>query len=61
MKNKQLLTILIIALTESLGFSLILPYLPFYAKELGATPIIVGLIGSWISKINSYDTSSQAS
>ena len=36
--------ILIIQITEVLGFSLILPFLPLYASELGATPLVVGLI-----------------
>ncbi|MBU1117620.1 MFS transporter [Patescibacteria group bacterium] len=36
--------VLIIQITEVLGFSLILPFLPLYASELGATPLVVGLI-----------------
>jgi multidrug resistance protein len=31
-------------ITEVLGFSLILPFLPFYAKQMGATPLQVGLL-----------------
>lgn len=42
--TKERLTIFIILVTEVLGFSLILPFLPFYAQELGATPLTVGLI-----------------
>lgn len=34
----------IIKITEVLGFSLILPFLPFYAQNLGASPFQVGLI-----------------
>ena len=30
--------------TEVLGFSLILPFLPFYAQKFGATPFTIGLI-----------------
>ena len=42
--KKEFLIIFIIQITEVLGFSLILPFLPFYAEELGATPFVVGLI-----------------
>ncbi len=33
-----------IKVTEVLGFSLILPFLPFYAQSLGANPFQVGLV-----------------
>lgn len=36
--------IFIIKITEVLGFSLILPFLPFYAQNLGASPSQVGLV-----------------
>ena len=36
--------IFLIQITEVLGFSLILPFLPFYAQEYGATPFMIGLI-----------------
>jgi MFS family permease len=42
--TKERITIFIILVTEVLGFSLILPFLPFYAQELGASPLTVGLI-----------------
>lgn len=42
--KKEQLTILIILITEILGFSLILPFLPFYAQEFGATPLQIGLL-----------------
>ncbi len=42
--KKEHLTILIILITEILGFSLILPFLPFYAQEFGATPLQIGLL-----------------
>ena len=42
--KKEQLTILIILITEILGFSLILPFLPFYAQEFGATPMQIGLL-----------------
>jgi len=44
MKNTRLLTIFLIVFVDLLGFSLILPLLPYYAEEYGATPIIVGLL-----------------
>ncbi len=42
--RKEYFTIFIIQVTEVLGFSLILPFLPFYAQDLGASPLMVGLI-----------------
>lgn len=44
MKNTRLLTIFAIVFVDLLGFSLILPLLPYYAEEYGATPLIVGLL-----------------
>jgi MFS transporter, DHA1 family, tetracycline resistance protein len=41
---KKVLVILLIQITEVLGFSLILPFLPIYAQELGASPLLIGLI-----------------
>ncbi|MFC1755833.1 MFS transporter [Patescibacteria group bacterium] len=43
-KKKEYITIFIILVTEVLGFSLILPFLPFYVQKLGGTPLTVGLI-----------------
>ena len=42
--TREYLIIFGIMITEVLGFSLILPFLPFYVEELGATPLIYGLI-----------------
>jgi len=42
--RKEYLTIFLIQITEVLGFSLILPFLPFYAKELGANPFQISLM-----------------
>ena len=42
--KKEFITIFVIQITEVLGFSLILPFLPFYAEDLGASPFMVGLI-----------------
>jgi DHA1 family tetracycline resistance protein-like MFS transporter len=44
MKNTRLLTIFLIVFVDLLGFGLILPLLPFYADEYGATPVVVGLL-----------------
>ena len=44
MKNKRLFNIFIIVFIDLLGFGLILPLLPFYADEFGATPFVVGLL-----------------
>jgi DHA1 family tetracycline resistance protein-like MFS transporter len=44
MDNKRLLNIFIIVFIDLLGFGLILPLLPFYADQYGATPLIVGLL-----------------
>jgi MFS transporter, DHA1 family, tetracycline resistance protein len=44
MKNPRLLTIFIIVFVDLLGFSLILPLLPYYAESYGATPTAVGLL-----------------
>ncbi len=42
--DKKLLIILLIQITEVLGFSLILPFLPFYAQGMGASPLTISLI-----------------
>jgi len=44
MKNSRLLTIFIIVFVDLLGFSLILPLLPYYAEKYGASPFTVGLL-----------------
>lgn len=44
MKNSRLLTIFLIVFVDLLGFSLILPLLPYYAEAYGATPTVVGLL-----------------
>jgi MFS transporter, DHA1 family, tetracycline resistance protein len=44
MKNTRLLTIFVVVFVDLLGFSLILPLLPYYAEAYGATPVIVGLL-----------------
>ena len=42
--KKEFFTILLIIFTEVLGWSLVLPFLPYLATDLGATPFIVGTI-----------------
>ncbi len=42
--KKEYLTIYLIIFTEVLGWSLILPFLPYLATDLGASPIAVGII-----------------
>lgn len=44
MKNRKLLTLFLIVFIDLLGFSIILPLLPFYADSFGATPTQVGLL-----------------
>lgn len=44
MANKRLATIFAIVFTDLLGFSLILPLLPYYAEKFGATPTVIGLL-----------------
>ncbi|OGJ37820.1 MAG: hypothetical protein A2383_01900 [Candidatus Pacebacteria bacterium RIFOXYB1_FULL_39_46] len=42
--DQRLGIVFAIQITEVLGFSLILPFLPFYALEYGASPFTVGMI-----------------
>jgi DHA1 family tetracycline resistance protein-like MFS transporter len=44
MKNRALLPIFLVVFVDLLGFSLILPLLPYYAKTFGATPLVTGLL-----------------
>jgi len=44
MKTPRLATIFVIVFVDLLGFSLILPLLPYYAEEYGAAPVVVGLL-----------------
>jgi DHA1 family tetracycline resistance protein-like MFS transporter len=44
MKNKKLFTLFLIVFIDLLGFSIILPLLPFYAETFNATPAQVGLL-----------------
>jgi MFS family permease len=42
--RSPLLPIFLIVLVDILGYTIILPLLPFYAEHMGATPLVVGLI-----------------
>jgi DHA1 family tetracycline resistance protein-like MFS transporter len=48
MKKARLSTIFGVVFVDLLGFSLILPLIPFYAKEFGARDVVIGLlVGSY--------------
>ena len=44
MKTAHLINIFIVVFVDLLGFSLILPLLPYYAEKFGANPTIIGLL-----------------
>src|SRR5512141_2055210 len=44
MKNRLLFSIILVVFIDLLGFSLILPLLPFYAESYGASATLVGLL-----------------
>ena len=44
--NGALLTILLIIFVDILGFTIMIPLLPFYAESLGASPFVVGMLAS---------------
>jgi DHA1 family tetracycline resistance protein-like MFS transporter len=44
--NGALLTVLLIVFVDILGFTIMIPLLPFYAESLGATPFVVGMLSS---------------
>lgn len=46
MRRSPLLPIFLIVLIDLLGFTIILPLLPFYSEKLGASPFVFGLIVS---------------
>jgi len=47
--RREKATIFVILVTEVLGFSLILPFLPYLAESFGATPFQIGLISTVFS------------
>ena len=44
MKNRPLASIFLVVFIDLLGFSFILPLLPYYAETFGASPFIVGIL-----------------
>ena len=44
MNNRKLITLFLIVFIDLLGFSIILPLLPFYAETFNATPTQIGLL-----------------
>lgn len=44
MNKKYILPIFLVVFIDMVGFGLILPLLPFYAQEYGATPFIIGML-----------------
>ena len=49
MRNKALVVLFFTIFMDLMGFGLIIPILPNYAKELGATDAMVGLLGTSFS------------
>ena len=46
MKNLRLFTVFLVVLIALIGFGIVLPLMPFYASEFGASPIMIGLLYS---------------
>src|SRR5262245_60949356 len=42
--NKSLIPIFIVVFVDLLGFSIILPLLPYYASQFGAAPLTIGVL-----------------
>jgi MFS family permease len=49
MKNRALAVLFLTIFLDLMGFGLIIPILPTYAKTLGATDAMVGLLGTSFS------------
>jgi MFS transporter, DHA1 family, tetracycline resistance protein len=47
--NKALIPILGITLVDVLGFTMLIPILPYYAEHYGASPVAIGLIYSTVA------------
>lgn len=45
-KTKPLPILFVYVVIELLGYSLILPLLPYYAQSFGATPLVIGFLGT---------------
>lgn len=46
LRKGSLATVFFVVLIDLIGFGLVLPLLPFYAREFAATPVIIGLLYS---------------
>lgn len=46
MKKSPLIILFLTVLLDLIGFGIVLPLLPTYAKELGASPLMIGLIAA---------------
>lgn len=46
MKKGSLATVFLVVLIDLIGFGIVLPLLPFYAREFAATPVVIGLLYS---------------
>ena len=44
MNNKRLFSVIFVVFIDLLGFSLILPLLPYYAEKYGASQLVIGLL-----------------
>ena len=49
MKRAPLVIVLLTVLLDLIGFGIVLPLLPTYAKDLGANPAMIGLIAAIFS------------
>jgi MFS family permease len=57
MENKKAFTIIFLTVfIDLLGFGLVIPILPTYAKELGATNVQVGFLAGIFSAMNFFFT-----
>ncbi|MBS1958111.1 MAG: MFS transporter [Bdellovibrionales bacterium] len=43
-RSRPLLAIFLLVLVDVLAFTVVLPYLPFYAENFGASPFVIGMI-----------------
>ncbi|NTV01264.1 MAG: MFS transporter [Chlorobiaceae bacterium] len=51
MKKSPLAILFLTVLLDLIGFGIVLPLLPTYAKQLGATPVMIGLIAAIYSSM----------
>jgi MFS family permease len=51
MKKSPLVILFLTVLLDLIGFGIVLPLLPTYAKQLGATPVMIGLIAAIYSSM----------